>query len=776
MRTPQTKTTEQRVEELFAAKAIVVKVGGKQHEYAVADIYDSHPGMADKIKKGLLKNCQSSRTDEGVERHLQNALKVFQEGAVARTYYENVLKEEIRIRDQELHPHKFDLAGFYRQVGQQMQQNNANGKGYRPSWDGFPRNDAPVRMSGATEEEIHAIKSGHHDGAFIDNPNKFYRNNVFDSEVSARDDIRVNNKRLEKFIKTGSTELTQSEEQACRKHSRQRHELSNKLQSVGALTLEAGKKIGKGLISSTVASESSDYKKYGDKRNDAVYDMLYRACPGKDRASFFRLLKSRNAGLIAGNDHMSAAMAMEMNNALDQLIAQSEKEDKERYEQLQKKIEDGNKETLTGDGKKNIGLQGHLDKEDEAQKWTLMCAFIVLGPFATGIALGPIIGNLLGPVMMNGTFAQGLAALPTNSFFGPFGQFAKLCHVPDAIQFTLDHVPIVHQFSDIMDFATRNPVSAGLLEMGFPLLSSPLAALGMAGLAATYGMSSNYLNYTDKKDHMEAREKALEDLKKEFLESEREIKNRGDLGSVRQDQERRVEQYSQAIVDAGKRSRAIGRLSEFLCKADADTLDKLGMKFSPEKQQDFLQMKANKAESPSKILELLKGVGPADPVLRNFLLFEASDRDPPKFKDALAKPHEQERLINEQREKFSKEYISDWAESFNIKGFKTNSEAENIKYFEALMVEMERNRLKEVALVGSPDPQPDSEILEERKSRRAKDDFDIPPAPSPKPIAASPLGPEKSTGMSRSGSKASSGLHLSKDEMDLGKEGRKWVK
>ncbi len=767
MRTPQTKTIEQRVEELFAAKAIVVKVGGKQHEYAVADIYDSHPGMADKIKKGLLKNCQSSRTDEGVERHLQNALKVFQEGAVARTYYENVLKEEIRIRDQELHPHKFDLAGFYRQVGQQMKKNDAHGMGYRPSWDGFPRNDAPVRMSGATEEEIHAIKSGHHDGAFIDNPSKFYRNNVFDSEISARDDIRVNNKRLENFIKSGSTELTPSEEQACRKHSRQRHELSNKLQSVGALTLEAGKKIGKGLISSTVASESSDYKKYGDKRNDAVYDMLYRACPGKDRTSFFRLLKSRNAGLIAGNDHMSAAMALEMNNALDQLIAQSEKEDKERYEQLQKKIEDGNKETLTGDGKKNIGLQGHLDKEDEAQKWTLMCAFIVLGPFATGIALGPIIGNLLGPVMMNGTFAQGLAALPTNSFFGPFGQFAKLCHVPDAIQFTLDHVPIVHQFSDIMDFATRNPVSAGLLEMGFPLLSSPLAALGMAGLAATYGMSSNYLNYTDKRDHIEAREKALKDLKEEFLESGKEI------------QGNRVESYAKNIVESCKRSHTIGRLAEFLCKTDEAKLTKFSEGFPPEKREALLNMKKSGLESPGKIIKLIEREGIDDTslqnVVRNFLLFEGVGEDLQRFQAAKTNPAEKEKLINEQRVKFNNEYVSNWAASFNIKGFTTNSADENIKYFESLMVEMEANRLREVAMVDGPDPQPYPEILEERKSRQAKDDFHIPPAPSPKPIAASPLGPEKSTGMSRAGSKASSGLHLSKDAMDLGKEGRKWV-
>ncbi len=763
MSRPQTKTIEQRVDELFAAKAIVVEVGGKKHEYGVADIYDSHPGMADKIKKGLLRNCKSSRTPADAERHLKKALEVFQEGAVARTYYENVLREEIRIRDQELNPQKFDLKGFYRQVGQQMQSNNARGQGYRPSWDGFPRNDAPVRMSGATEAEIHAIKSGHHDGAFIDNPSKFYRNNVFDSEISARDDIRVNNKRLENFIKNGSAELTKSEEQACRKHSRQRHELSNRLQSVGALTLEAGKKIGKGLISSTVASESSDYKKYGDKRNDALYDMLYRACPGKDRASFFHLLKSRNAGMIAGNDPMSAAMALEMNNALDQLIAKSEAEDKERYEELQKKIEDGNKETLTGDGKKNIGLQGHLDKEDEAQKWTLMCAFIVLGPFATGIALGPIIGNLLGPVMMNGTFAQGLAALPTNSFFGPFGQFAKLCHVPDVIQFTLDHVPIVHQLSDIMDFATRNPVSAGLLEMGFPLLSSPLAALGMAGLAATYGLSSNYLNYTDKRDHMEEREKALKDLKEEFLKTGKQI------------QESRVESYANNIVESCKRSHTIGRLAEFFCETDEATLTALSEGLPPGKQEALLKMKKSGLESPGKIIELLRGAGEDDPFVRNFLLFEGVGRDLQKFEDAKTNPAEKEKLINEQRVKFNNEYVSNWAESFNIKGFTTNSAEENIKYFESLMIEMEANRLRGVALVGSPDPQPYSEILEERKSRQTRDDFDIPPAPSPKPIAALPLGPEKSTGMSRGGSKASSGLHLSKDEMDLGKVGKKWV-
>ncbi len=760
MRNPQTKTIEQRVDELFAAKAIVVKVGGKQHEYGVADIYDSHPGMADKIKKGLLSNCKSSRTDADIERYLKKALEVFQEGAVARTYYENVLREEIRIRDQELNPHKFDLKGFYRQVSKQMQQNNARGQGYTPSWDGFPRNDAPVRMSGATEAEIHAIKSGHHDGAFIDNPNKFYRNNVFDSEVSARDDIRVNNKRLENFIKNGIAELTPEEEQECRKHSRERHELSNRLQSIGALTLEAAKKLGKGLISSTDPSESSDYKKYADKRNDALYDMLYRTCPGKDRASFFHLLKSRNAGLIAGNDPMGAAMALEMNNALDQMIAQSEAEDKKRYEELQKKIEDGNKETLTGSGKKNIGLQGHFDKEDDAQKWTLMCAFVVLGPFATGIALGPIIGNLLGPVMMNGTFAQGLAALPTNAFFGPFGQFAELCHVPDLIQFTLEHVPIINQLSDIMDFATRNPVSAGLLEMGFPLLSSPLAALGMAGLAATYGLSSNYLNYTDKRDHMEAREKALKSLKEEFLKTGKQI------------QESRVESYAKNIIESCKRSHAVGRLAEFFCETDEKTLAALSKDLPPQKQQALINMKKSGLESPGKIIELVRGAGSEDPFVRNFLLFEGVGRDLQKFEAAMTNPAEKEKLINDQRVKFNNEYVSNWAASFNIKGFSTNSAGENIKYFESLMIEMEVNRLREVDLVDGPDPQSaDPKTLEELKTRGAKDDFDISPTKSPAPKEVKKMGVSKSTGISRGDIKAASGLHFSKDEMNLGKGG-----
>ncbi len=375
-------------------------------------------------------------------------------------------------------------------------------------------------------------------------------------------------------------------------------------------------------------------------------------------------------------------MANEMDRELDAMLAEAEKEDKARYEELQKKIEDGNKQTLTGSGK-DKGLQGHVDKEDEAHKWTMLYAFLVLGPFAGGLAVAPILGNLLGPVLAgSGSFAQGVAALPTSSLFGRFGKLAKVCHLPDAIEWTLNNVPVIEQFNEIMEFATRNPVSAGVLEEMLPLAGSPLVALGIAGLAATAGVSQQYLIYTDKMDHMKKQEDALENMSKSFKKSGETIdKNRS-------------EAFVNRKINASQRAYGLTKFSEFLVGASEEELTALAINFGG---KEFAEMEE---KTPQKVMNFLleqqKGAESAKALSRSFnsfLLYESLGRDLTKFA-ATENEDDKKTAIEKQTKKFDQDCIFELAQRSGISGLESNSREQNYNFCKSKLTTLELAKLK----------------------------------------------------------------------------------
>ena len=627
---PTKSKFEQEIDDLFLDGAIVVEVGEETKKLSVAEIYNTSfkQDRADIIKENLIQRCISN--PQSAKRYLENARRVFEEGAKARTYNENVLAEGLRIRAQENQPYKFDFKAFIKQHE-----------------NGAARSEMISGITGATEEQIQRIKEGRYNEPFNSLPDKSYRNNVFDSEVSARDDMEVNLARLDKFMQYGEDKLSQEEDKKCRKHVQKVHEAKNAMQYFGNMFLEGSKIVGRGIISKTEPSESKAYERYSQKRNQMLGSMLSSALPGRNRKEYIDMIKRRNSEIIGGDDVAAAAIAQQMNWDLDAILQKSDEEDQKRLKELEKKIEDGSKTTLDK-------LEPILEREDEAQKWQMMCAFMVLGPFVGGVALAPILGQVLGPVLAgSGSFAQNLAMLPVNPIFGPFADFAQLCHVPELIRYALENLPIISDFAEIMNFVTRNPISATIFESGLPLLDSPLVALGMAGMAIVVGTGMGTLIAIDKQTTIDARQTALEEVKQSFQKGEENLKKH------------RSEEIANATVRIIKETYPIAKFAEFLSSKTADDIDQLGMKFSPEDQKKFLELK-NDVNNENCLLGDIRGFlqgvdfkGNADnkKTLDKFLLFKAVGEDPKKFQDAQKSPAEQEKLISKQRETFEQEAI-----------------------------------------------------------------------------------------------------------------------
>lgn len=673
------KTRHKTVEKLFSQNAIEVQVGKESLQFSVEELYENLPDRFTEIKTAIEDHCKG-QTPEYVERYLADAQRVFEERAFAKARYENVLKEELRIRRQELNPHEFSLDAFEAQAGRKADLISEEHAGYRPSSNGFDSpNDPSPRRSGATQQEFEDIMDDRASAPFFASPNKYYRNSVFDAEVPARDAIRVNNKRLEVFLGEGRTMLTSQEEGECRRHSEVMHQLSNELQYFEAGGLNLAKTLGRGVISKTNAEETSDYKKYSDQRNDTVYDMLYKACPREHRGAYFHALKQRNAVLRSrGNPH-SIAMADEMDRHLDEMLTKYEDEDRRRREKLEKDIEAGNKQTLTGSGGSDKGLQGYVEQEDEMRKWTMLYAFMVLGPFAGGIAVAPILANLLGPVLAgSGSFAQGVAALPTNSLFGPFGKLVELCHFPDAIEWVMGNVPVIEQLNEIMEFATRNEISAGILEQMLPLASSPITALGIAALAGTAGVSQEYLLSSDKKDFMKKKTESLESLSKAYEVTD-EIK-----------QKERSKEFAQRSIEAQKEAIRLRKFAEFLAREDDATLSALEIEFSDD---EFSKIVPRNPENVVRFLLKEKSANPRSfkENFNKFLLFEYAESELARL-GAMSESEKQEAIIK-QTQNLNKECVFGIAAMLGVEGLSTNSEEENVRFLESKLLSLELERL-----------------------------------------------------------------------------------
>lgn len=707
--------------EALLAKEITVKVGTKEHKFkSVAQIYldgddeakSSIKSVAQfqEIKDKLIDLCQRKPAD--IAKLLSDAEKIFEERAVAKVQFENVKNEQLRIRRKEFKPYELDLAEFAGNIpADQVRQNMNNWFGYNPRSIESPT-VIQSSIKGATEDEMKAILEGRTRHPFIQNPGKLYRNAVFDTEVIARDDLRVNSKKLQKFLTGGVAELDRQEELKLRKFNRAQHEASNVLQFAGYSALELSKLAGRGLISNTEASESANYREYNKQRNKALYEMLWKACPGENRTSYFHLLKSRNAALLNSGDPESKAMAEEMNKELDAMLKRSEEEDAKRFKELQEKIEQHGKDTLGGyveGGKRIGGLQSHIDKQDDAHKWMLMCAFIAAGPF-TGVLFAPILGNILGPVLAgSGSFAHQLSLLTTNPIFGPFAKIAEVFHIPDAISWVLHNVPIIEQLSDIMNFVTRNPIAEGLFAEVLPLASSPLVALGLAGLAATAGISQQYLLHTDKQDFLDGRKKSLEGMTKSFVKDSEKLRDA------------RIQEGTVRSLNAAKSLNRLTKLSQFIAGADDDLLSAIGIKFHPEEQINLAQIR-NDAVAIKAFLQEKDNAKTTTKAMNEFLFFESVGRDLVKFA-AVTDAATKQSKVTEQATKLDQDFVIKWGKDFEIIDDSQNRD-QQCKTAEAAFLRREREYFKDLPYSILP-PSPTVEQPKAEQFQRSKDDLEL---------------------------------------------------
>jgi hypothetical protein len=150
-------------------------------------------------------------------------------------------------------------------------------------------------------------------------------------------------------------------------------------------------------------------------------------------------------------------------------------------------------------------LQEHVDKQDDAWKIHVLCAFLAVTPFSPALLVaGPLfnimgpITQILGPVLMpTQGLAHGIASISSNPALGPIGDLFGLMKVDVGIEFLLNNVPIVSNLTEMADFLIDNPLTQGVLETSSPLFTSALFMTAIAATACFYDATDTYLRHCE---------------------------------------------------------------------------------------------------------------------------------------------------------------------------------------------------------------------------------------------------------------------------------------
>jgi len=536
-------------------------------------------------------------------------------------------------------------------------------------------------------------------------PSKNYRNIVFDTRVSVLDDIKINDNRLRVFLEEGRGDLTPEEKAGIKTRSRAWNRASNNFEELGETLHQITEWAGRGVLSSSKASDNKIYKDFLTRRNELISNMLWKAGPNAQDSSFYlKVLNKVNNALAGSDDMMDQATFQRMQKLITDEIKVEDTALKAELEAFNKKLNDMNDSMLAG-------LQNHVDEDDRLWKYRCLQIFLLLTPMGAFSIAGQVFSyidplmELIGPLFDAGkTLGEGLGDMASSDVLGPFGKIVQAFRIDDGIQLFFDKTPIVSDLCEIFDFVTDNDLAQNALGAASPLQFSPIALLAPAGLYSFFRADAEITQYQKVSAYQESQQKALEGIFKEFekgRESGFEKDGKGNIVIATKDfkngkhpgLEDRVNKFSAKRMATIKEANLDAKLVSFVSDpTNSDKLDDLfdGLKFKIKDATgnaiDQSMSEILKSGDQKKVFEILYDVNSGDKkeALNRFLLFNAI-QDSANSTDDNLRAFRQERSAAEKKKLCDKsikslndEFITRSAKKLNITDAQKQREIEEI--------------------------------------------------------------------------------------------------
>ncbi len=555
--------------------------------YKIPDLY--HQKYIDLIKERLrdnfIKNC---RSEKDIDDQLEIAKKIFDERSNNIRCWKNVKRQEYEIRKFELRPGEIKLDSLMTQMADNMpfvyeDGSNAHNKTGNVSRNIYGGDEVAVGLSpynfitgsnSRIKSEVERVK--YRDNALIHTsmPPKNYRNIVFDTRAIVLDDVRINDERLKVFLECGREDLTDEEKASIKTRNKTRDRIVNNFEELGDAIHQITKWAGRGVLSSSKASDSKIYKDFLARRNELISNMLWKAGPNAQDSSFYlKVLQMTN------DDIMDEATFQKMQKLIADELHLEDNAVKAELEAFNKKLNDINNSMLDG-------LQKHVDEDDRLWKYRCLQLFLLLTPIGAFSIAGQVFSyidplmELIGPLFdAEKTLGKGLGDMAASNVLGPLGKIVEAFRVDEGIQLFFDKTPIVSDLCEIFDFITDNDLSQSALGAASPLQSSPIALLAPAALYSFFRADTEMTQYQKVSAYEESQRKALEEVFKEFEKGqeigfEKDAKGNIVIGTKdfkngkHAGLEERVKKFAGKRMAAAKEAYLEGNLIEFLANLD----------------------------------------------------------------------------------------------------------------------------------------------------------------------------------------------------------------
>lgn len=696
--------------------------------YKISDLYQKEyvDLIKGKLQDNFIKLCggdsnkeSSEKNEKDIEDQLKIAKKIFDKRSDNVRCWKNVKRQEYEIRRFELKPGQIKLDNLMTQMADNMTFVNEDGnpvsnKNGNVSPSTYGGDEVAVGFSPytygigswrKTKSEIARVKYRDNPLIHTSMPSKNYRNIVFDTRVSVLDDIKINDNRLRVFLEEGRGDLTPEEKAGIKTRSRAWNRASNNFEELGETFHQITEWAGRGVLSSSKASDNKIYKDFLTRRNELISNMLWKAWPNAQDSSFYlKVLNKVNNALAGSDDMMDQATFQRMQKLITDEIKVEDTALKAELEVFNKKLNDMNESMLKG-------LQNHVDEDDRLWKYRCLQIFLLLTPLGAFSIAGQVFSyidpliELIGPLFDAGkTLGEGLGDMASSDVLGPFGKIVEAFRIDDGIQLFFDKTPIVSDLCEVFDFATDNDLVQNALGAASPLQYSPIALLAPAGLYSFFRADTEIRQYQKVSAYQESQQKALETIFKEFekgRESGFEKDANGNIVIATKDfkngkhpgLEDRVNKFSAKRMATLKEANLDAKLVSFV--SEPKNLDKLndlfdGLKF---KIKDATGNTIDQSMSEilnngdkKKVFEILYDVNSGDKkeALNRFLLFSAiqdsanSDAENLRLFCQERSAAEKKKLCDKSIKGLNDEFITRSAEKLNITDTQKQREIEEI--------------------------------------------------------------------------------------------------
>ena len=517
--------------------------------YKIPDLYQKQyiDLIKGKLRDNFIKICggddkrePSEKNKEDIEDQLEIAKEIFDERNDNIRCWTNVKRQEYEIRRSELKPGQIKLDNLMTQMADNMPFGNEGGN--------YPKNRTGIvsnNIYGADETAVpfspysyirspynyifgsnqnHNIKSEIDKVKYRDNAvihtlpaSKNYRNIVFDTRLDILENINRNDNRLKVFLEEGRGDLTPEERAGIKTRSRAWNRISNNFEEIGEVAHKLTEWAGRGVLSSSKASDSKIYKDYLTRRNDMISKMLWKAGPNAQNHSFYlKVLEEVNKALEGSDDIMDQATFQKMQGLIAKEIKIEDSVLQAELKAFNEKLNDVNEDMLKG-------LDKHVKEDDRLWKYRCLQVFLLLTPLGAFSIAGQVFSyidplmELIGPLFDAGkSLGEGLGDMATSDVLGPLGKIAEAFRIDDGIELFFEETPIISDLCEIFDFATDNNLVQDALGAAGPLQFSPIALLAPAVLYSFFRADAEITQYQKVSAYQESQQKALDVIFKEF--------------------------------------------------------------------------------------------------------------------------------------------------------------------------------------------------------------------------------------------------------------------